>query len=355
MAIVAGVDYGTLSVRVSIVCSERGRIGSGVAEYPLHRKREDPDHATQSHADHMSALVAAMGKALAAAGVHGSAIEARWPLTRPARALCRWTKTFSLWTITISGAITARGAKPPRSPPKRTKRASKRFNGAAATYSSEWGFSKLLHWLRNNPDKRGRIGQRPGALRHGCRHALRHHDGRGRAAQSICAMGHKWMWNASLGGLPPEEFLVAVDPLLAGVRAKLQGRYETSDEDRRAPLVGMGRETRPCGKASRFRWARSTPIGTPSARASQGGRRGQRGRHLDLHHGHHAKACRLVPGVCGVVAGSIHPSTDRHRGRTVGLQAISSSRHRQTRRRHSVRRFRKGSKDSAPARPACFA
>ena len=39
MSVVAGVDFGTLSVRVSIVDSNRGRIGSGVAEYPLHRKR----------------------------------------------------------------------------------------------------------------------------------------------------------------------------------------------------------------------------------------------------------------------------------------------------------------------------
>ena len=62
--IVAGVDFGTLSVRVSIVDSTRGRIGSGVADYPLHRKKEDPDYATQSHADHMRALVEATGKAL---------------------------------------------------------------------------------------------------------------------------------------------------------------------------------------------------------------------------------------------------------------------------------------------------
>ena len=62
MSVVAGVDFGTLSVRVSIVDSKRGRIGSGVAEYPLHRKREDPDYATQSHADHMNALAEAMQK-----------------------------------------------------------------------------------------------------------------------------------------------------------------------------------------------------------------------------------------------------------------------------------------------------
>src|SRR6201997_3526433 len=76
MAIVAGVDFGTLSVRVSIMDSERGRLGSAVCEYPLHRKREDPDYATQSHADHMNALIEATRGALAAAKTDGSDIEA---------------------------------------------------------------------------------------------------------------------------------------------------------------------------------------------------------------------------------------------------------------------------------------
>ena len=76
MAVVAGVDFGTLSVRVSIVDSEKGRIGSGAAEYPLHRKREDPDHATQTHEDHLRALPEAAKKAIAAAGIDGHRIEA---------------------------------------------------------------------------------------------------------------------------------------------------------------------------------------------------------------------------------------------------------------------------------------
>ena len=69
MSIVAGVDFGTLSVRVSIFDSARGRLGSGVGEYPLVRKKEDPDHATQSHADHMRAMIEAMQKALQTAKV----------------------------------------------------------------------------------------------------------------------------------------------------------------------------------------------------------------------------------------------------------------------------------------------
>ena len=59
MAIVAGVDFGTLSVRVSIVDSERGLLASAIAEYPLHRKKEDPEYATQSHNDHLEGRVPA--------------------------------------------------------------------------------------------------------------------------------------------------------------------------------------------------------------------------------------------------------------------------------------------------------
>src|SRR5205807_6444619 len=75
MSIVAGVDFGTPSVRVSIFDSVRGRLGSGVAEYPLLRKKEDPDHATQSHTDHMKALAEATHRAIKDAGIDGHAIE----------------------------------------------------------------------------------------------------------------------------------------------------------------------------------------------------------------------------------------------------------------------------------------
>ena len=66
MSIVAGVDFGTLSVRVTLLDSARGQgdrvkghLGTASAEYPLKRKREDPDYATQSHQDQMEALVKA--------------------------------------------------------------------------------------------------------------------------------------------------------------------------------------------------------------------------------------------------------------------------------------------------------
>ena len=57
MTIVAGVDFGTLSVRVTLVDSTSGPIGTASTSYPLHRRREDPNYATQAHADQMAALV----------------------------------------------------------------------------------------------------------------------------------------------------------------------------------------------------------------------------------------------------------------------------------------------------------
>src|SRR5215469_12988048 len=76
MPIVAGVDFGTLSVRATLVDTARGRLGSGTAEYPLHRTKDDPDFATQSHDDHMRALAEAMERALATARVSGNQVAA---------------------------------------------------------------------------------------------------------------------------------------------------------------------------------------------------------------------------------------------------------------------------------------
>ncbi len=53
MATVAGVDFGTLSVRVTLLDSERGRLGTASSGYPLERRRDDPDFATQSHEEQM--------------------------------------------------------------------------------------------------------------------------------------------------------------------------------------------------------------------------------------------------------------------------------------------------------------
>lgn len=304
MAIVAGVDFGTLSVRVSIVDSERGRIGTGVADYPLHRKREDPDYATQSHADHMRALAQASQKALAAAGVSGDQVEAIALDTTgssvvPVDENLQPLDDYYLWcdhrAWREAGQITE---------------AAHRLNLEAiqwcgGTYSSEWGFSKLLHWLRHNPEKRSRFAT---ALEH-CDMVAATLCGITSAAdvpRSICAMGHKWMWNDSLGGLPPEEFLVAVDPLLQGIREKIGGRYATSD-------TLAGTLTAEWAEKLGLRAGIPVPVGAFDAHWDAIGAGCRIG---DVVNVVGTSTCviaisdkaQLVPGVCGVVAGSVDPA-----------------------------------------------
>ncbi|HUJ74360.1 MAG TPA: ribulokinase, partial [bacterium] len=48
--------------------------------------------------------------------------------------------------------------------------------------------------------------------------------------RSRCAAGHKAMWHPDWEGLPPEEFLLKVDPLLRGLRARLYKDTQTSDQ-----------------------------------------------------------------------------------------------------------------------------
>ena len=48
--------------------------------------------------------------------------------------------------------------------------------------------------------------------------------------RSRCAAGHKAMWHNEFNGLPAEDFLVAIDPLLEGLRTRLFQDSHTSDQ-----------------------------------------------------------------------------------------------------------------------------
>jgi L-ribulokinase len=314
MAVVAGVDFGTLSVRVSIFDSERGRLGSATAEYPLLRKKDDPDHATQSHADHMRALAAATRKAIEQAGIDGRQIEAIALDTTGSSVIpvgpdLTPLDDYYLWcdhrAKGEAAGITETG--------RREKLQALEWCGGV--YSSEWGFSKLLHWLRNNPASRSRMIT-----------ALEHCDmvaatlcgitDVSKAPRSICAMGHKWMWNAELGGLPQEEFLVKVDPLLAGVRSKLQGRYATSDQI-------AGHLTPEWADKLGLKPGIPIPVGAFDAHWDAIGAGVKEGDVVNVVGTSTcimaiAKKVDLIPGVCGVVKGSIHP---QYYGIEAGLSA----------------------------------
>jgi L-ribulokinase len=314
MAIVAGVDFGTLSARVSIVDSERGILASAVSEYPLHRKREDPDYATQSHDDQMNALVAATRQAVKEAGISGDqilsiALDTTGSSVIPVGEGMKPLGEYYLW---CDHRAKGEAAEITETAHREKLQA---IDWCGGTYSSEWGFSKLLHWLRHNPDQRGKFVS---AFEH-CDMVAATLAGitdPKKVKRSICAMGHKWMWNAGLGGLPPEDFLVKVDPLFKGVRAKLEGEYATSDQI--------------AGKLSP-EWAEKLglkpgipiPVGAFDAHWDAVGAGAKEGDVVNvvgtstciIAYASHAD---LVPGVCGVVQGSVHP---KYVGIEAGLSA----------------------------------
>jgi L-ribulokinase len=314
MAIVAGVDFGTLSVRVSIIDSQRGRLGTAVAQYPLHRRREDPDYATQAHADQMSALVKATRLAVKEAGIKGEQIEAIALDTTgssvvPVDAKMQPLNDYYLWCD------------------HRAKQEAKEITELAhkdkieaiewcgGIYSHEWGFAKLLHWLRHNPEKRNQFAS-----------AFEHCDMVAAtlcgvtdpklAKRSVCAMGHKWMWNPKWNGLPPQSFLSKLDPLFDGVREKLAGDYLTSDH-----LAG---HLAPHWAAELgLRAGIPIPVGAFDAHWDAIGAGCREG---DVVNVVGTSTCiiamspktQLIPGVCGVVPGSVHP---KFTGIEAGLSA----------------------------------
>src|ERR1700688_1439938 len=141
MSIVAGVDFGTLSVRASIFDSARGRLGACVAEYPLQRKKEDPDHATQSHADHIRALDEAMHRAIESSGIDSGTIEAialdpTGSSMIPVDARLEPLGDYYLWcdhrAWKEAGEITAAAR----------RHRLEAIDWCGGVYSSEWGFAK---------------------------------------------------------------------------------------------------------------------------------------------------------------------------------------------------------------------
>jgi L-ribulokinase len=316
MPIIAGVDFGTLSVRVTLFDSERGRLGAASATYPLHRKREEPDYATQAHSDQMKALVAATREALAASDVRGEDVlaialdttgssvvivdEKLQPLDEyylwcdhrahlEARQITDTAHTLQLEAIQWCGGV----------------------------YSHEWGWAKLLHWLRNAPiEKRSRFAT---ALEH-CDMVAATLTGVTSPAglkRSICAMGHKWMWGSQWGGLPAEEFLVAVDPLFKGVREKIAGEFLTSEKI-------YGRLDPHWAAELGLKAGIPIPVGALDAHWDAIGAGCKEG---DVVNVIGTSTCiiamasevKLVPGVCGVVPGSVDPALT---GIEAGLSAV---------------------------------
>ncbi|MBA4146487.1 MAG: ribulokinase [Verrucomicrobia bacterium] len=303
MPIVAGIDFGTLSVRVSLVDSDRGQLGSATASYPLLRRNQDPDYAAQRHEDHLNALVSAMEKALTASNVEGRdvlaiAVATTGSTVVPVDQKLRPLDDYYLWcdhrAKTEANEITTAAHRD----------SLEAIKWCGGVHSSEMGWSKLLHWLRHNPGKRDQMAT---MLEH-CdwmTAVLTGVSDSGSVLRSVCATGHKWLWRAELDGLPPEVFLCRVDPILAGAREKMSGACFTSDHV-------AGELCPEWAQKLGLRAGIPVPIGALDAHWDAIGAGIREG---DVVNVVGTSTCMMaivknaspIPGVFGVVNGSIHP------------------------------------------------
>lgn len=96
-------------------------------------------------------------------------------------------------------------------------------------YSAEWFWAKAMHVLREDEA----VAVKAYSIVEYCEWlpavltGVKHSKD---IVRSRCAEGHKAMWHEKWGGLPPEEFLVKLDPKLAGFRARLFEKTETADK-----------------------------------------------------------------------------------------------------------------------------
>lgn len=314
MTIVAGVDFGTQSVRVSIFHAERGRLGAGVAEYPVLTRAADPDYAAQRPADHFEALIRAAHTAIAAAGIDGRsiaalAIDTTGSTVVPLGERLQPLDDFYLWCDHRGWREAEAITQAARS---QTLEA---LHWCGGTYSAEFGWAKLWHWLKTHPEQRAQFVT---AAEH-CDYATAVLCGITLPEQlprSICAMGHKWLWNEAAGGLPANAFFESLDPVLAVARDQLRGPYARSDQivghlsAEWADKLGMKEGIPIPGAALDAHW---DAIGA-------GIRQG------DVVNVIGTSTCVMaispqavpIPGVFGVVPGSIHP---RYAGIEAGLSA----------------------------------
>lgn len=246
-----GVDFGTDSVRVLIVDAADGNeIAGAVAGYPRWSEGKycDPlrSRFRQHPLDYLEAFEEAIGRALKEA---------------PPRTAERIAGLTADATGSTPGPFDGRGAPLALTPihsenpnamfvlwkdhtaigeAEEINRLSRSWGGPDFTrfeggiYSAEWFWAKIVHVLREDPAVRGVTGPRgAGSWAEHCDWMPALLTGNSTVPtwkRSRCAAGHKAMWHESFGGLPPEEFLVRLDPMLQGLRSRLYEQTFTSDE-----------------------------------------------------------------------------------------------------------------------------
>jgi len=246
-----GLDYGTNSVRALIVDVRTGEeVGTAVYQYPSGEKGvlldpKNPNLARQNPADYIEGFYRCVRAAIrnvpkevgftpdrvVGIGVDTTGStpipvdENGWPLALQKRFANNLAAQAWLWKDHTSYAEAAEITEKARSMgmPYLAK--------CGGTYSSEWFWSKILHCRRTAPAVFDAAYSWveladfiPGFLTGNLKPET--------IPRSICAAGHKAMYNPAWGGLPSEEFLKAIDPELVKIRQRYAA--EALPADRKA-------------------------------------------------------------------------------------------------------------------------
>ncbi len=333
---VIGLDYGTDSVRALIVNALTGaEAGSGVWHYTRWKKNmycDPPKNMFRQHPlDYIEGLEQCVAQALDGAGddvrqnIAGISVDTTGstpvavdqkgvPLSLKQEFEDNPNAMFVLWKDHTAVQEAAE-----------INKLAKTWGGADYTkyvggiYSSEWFWAKILHVLRKDVK-----------VRKAAWSWLEHCDWIPALLtgnyylpdikRSRCAAGHKAMWHPGWDGLPGEEFLVRLDPLLKGLRGRLYTDTYTSN-------VAAGKLTDEWAERLGLLPGISVGVGAFDAHLGAVGG-GIKPWHMTKVMG--TSTCdmvvasagelgdRLVRGICGQVDGSIIPGM-------VGLEAGQSA------------------------------
>ena len=244
-----GLDFGTNSCRSLIVDLEEGiELASYVFNYPSGSEGilldpKDPNVARQNPQDYHESLMVSVKEAISLArkkdpefspeNIIGIGVDTTgsspMPVDEegtPLGLLPEFNENLNamvwLWKDHSSYAEAA----------QITAQASKTRHQFLAkvggTYSSEWFWSKILHCKNTTPE----VFQAAHSFVEFCDYipALLAGDTRpDRIIRSVCAAGHKAMYNEEWGGLPDKEFLSSVDLELGKLRDRLYEKAVPSD------------------------------------------------------------------------------------------------------------------------------
>ena len=187
------------------------------------------------------------------------------------------------------------------------------------TYSSEWFWSKILHCRNTAPD----IFKAAFSFVEICDYipAVLSGDTRpDKLIRSICAAGHKAMYNDSWGGLPDKEFLSALSPELGELRERLYPKAVPSDHL-------AGRLSPAWAEKLGFEPGIAIAVGAFDAHMGAVGAGVKEGTLVkilgtstcDIMVSSRKKGFIDIPGVCGIVEGSVLPD---HYGIEAGQSAV---------------------------------